>query len=146
MSQVTEHAATYWPLLIYALCVLGIVFAMLLCGYFLGGRNQSRLTGEPYEAGMIPVGDSRLRFSAKYYLVAIFFVVFDLEAVFILAWGVAARKAGWLGYAEAMIFVGVLTLTLVYVWRIGALDWAPKKSTSLIREQQEKAARQSSSA
>ncbi len=73
---------------------------------------------------MIPTGSSRLRLNARFYLVAMFFVVFDLEAAFILAWAVALRPAGWAGYIDMLVFVGVLFAALVYLWRLGALDWA----------------------
>ncbi|MDN5937307.1 MAG: NADH-quinone oxidoreductase subunit A [Salinisphaera sp.] len=108
--------------------VVGLVLVMRGVSFVLGGRHSERVTGEPYESGMIPVGSARLRFPARYYLLAFFFVIFDLEVVYLFAWGVAAREAGWLGYLEAMVFLGVLTLGLVYIWRIGALDWTPERS------------------
>lgn len=126
MTAITEHTDLLWPLLIYTLFVLGLIAFMLIGSHVLGGRHSTPMGNMPYESGMVPVGSARLRFSAKFYLVAIFFVLFDLEAVFIYAWAVAAREVGWLGYIEAMIFLAVLTLALVYAWRIGALDWAPK--------------------
>lgn len=118
-----------WPLLLYTAGVLGLVAAMLGISFVLGERHNERTTGQPYESGMIPVGSARLRFSAQYYLVAIFFVIFDLEVVYLFAWGVAARETGWVGYIEAMIFLTVLTLALVYVWRIGALEWGPTRAS-----------------
>jgi NADH-quinone oxidoreductase subunit A len=80
----------------------------------------------PYESGMEPTGSARLRFSANFYLVVMFFVVFDLESAFIFAWAVAAteKEVGWQGYAAAMIFMGVLLAALGYLWRVGALDWS----------------------
>lgn len=108
--------------------VVGLILAMLGLSYVLGGRTRGRLRDQPYESGVIPVGSARLRFSAKFYLVAIFFVLFDLEVVFLFAWGIAATELGWAGYAGAMIFLFVLTVALLYEWRIGALDWAPKTS------------------
>ena len=126
MTAITEQPDLLWTLLVYTACVIGLVGFMLIGSHVLGPRRSTRMGNMPYESGMIPVGSARMRFSAKFYLVAIFFVLFDLEAVFIYAWAVAARDAGWLGYIEAMIFLGVLTLALVYAWRTGALDWAPK--------------------
>lgn len=127
MSPIAEQPNALWPLLVYMASVVGLILAMLGLSYVLGGRHNEPRTGQAYESGVIPVGSARMRFSAKFYLVAIFFVIFDLEVVYIFAWGIAAREVGWLGYTEAMIFVGVLTLALVYAWRIGALEWAPKK-------------------
>ncbi|MES1943485.1 NADH-ubiquinone/plastoquinone oxidoreductase chain 3 [Salinisphaera sp. PC39] len=126
MSPLTEQPDTLWPLLVYLGAVVGLILAMLGLSYVLGGRTAGRLRDQPFESGVIPVGDARLRFSAKFYLVAIFFVLFDLEVVFLFAWGIAATELGWAGYAGAMIFLFVLTVALVYEWRIGALDWAPK--------------------
>lgn len=124
MDALPAQPEALWPLLVYTAAVVGLIAAMLGLSAVLGGRHHDRLMNEPYESGMIPVGSARLRFSAKFYLVAIFFVIFDLEVVYVFAWAVAAREVGWVGYIEAMIFLGVLTLALVYAWRIGALDWA----------------------
>lgn len=127
MSPITEQPNALWPLLVYMGSVVGLICAMLGLSYVLGGRHNEPRTGQVYESGVIPVGNARMRFSAKFYLVAIFFVIFDLEVVYIFAWGIAARESGWLGYTEVMIFVSILTLALAYAWRIGALEWAPKK-------------------
>jgi NADH-quinone oxidoreductase subunit A len=114
----------FWPLVLYVAIVLVIVAGMVVLSYLLGQRHHERATGEPYESGMIPTGSARLRLNARFYLVAMFFVVFDLEAAFILAWAVALRPAGWTGYIDMLVFVGVLFAALVYLWRLGALDWA----------------------
>jgi NADH-quinone oxidoreductase subunit A len=96
----------------------------------LGPRHSEAATGEPYEGGIISEGSARVRFSVRYYLIAAFFVVFDLEAVFLFAWAVAAREVGWAGYFEVLIFVGVLFAGLLYLWRVGALDWARRQRPS----------------
>ncbi|MGE5264602.1 MAG: NADH-quinone oxidoreductase subunit A [Acidobacteriota bacterium] len=96
---------------------------MLLISYVLGQKHNERATGIPYESGMLPTGSARLRFDVKYYLVAMFFVIFDLETVFIVAWAIAFRELGWAGYVEILIFIAVLLAGLVYLWRQGALDW-----------------------
>ncbi len=98
---------------------------MLGASYLLGGRTWGRAKNEPFESGVVPVGSARLRFSAKFYLVAMFFVIFDVEAVFLFAWAIAVREVGWAGFFEALIFISVLLAGLFYLWRIGALDWAP---------------------
>jgi NADH-quinone oxidoreductase subunit A len=115
-----------WPFAVYIGLVGFIAAVMLLLSYLLGQRHRDRATGSPYESGIVSEGTARVRFSAKFYLVAMFFVIFDLEAVFLYAWSVAAREVGWSGYWEVLVFVGVLIATLVYLWRVGALDWAPK--------------------
>ena len=106
---------------------------MLGLSYVLGQRHRERATGEPYEGGIVGKGGARVRFSARFYLIAMFFVIFDLEAVFIFAWAVAGRELGWAGYWEMLVFVGLLAAALVYLWRIGALDWAKaRRQTRLI--------------
>src|ERR1700740_2543608 len=112
-----------WPLAIYLVIVSMLVVAMLGLSFVLGQRHHDRATGTPYESGILSQGSARVRLSAKFYLVAMFFVIFDLEAVFIFAWAIAVRETGWTGYAEATCFVAVLLATLVYLWRVGALDW-----------------------
>jgi NADH-quinone oxidoreductase subunit A len=119
------------PLLlaIYLGAIVGLVALMLGLSHLLGQRHCAPATVQPYESGMIPVDDAHLRFPAQFYLVAMFFVVFDLEAVFIYAWAIAARDAGWAGYLEMLVFVAILLAALVYLWRVGALDWGPHRRT-----------------
>ena len=112
-----------WPLALYAAIVGFLVVAMLGLSYVLGQHHQDRATGSPYESGILSEGSARVRFPAQFYLVAMFFVIFDLEAVFLFAWAIAVRETGWKGYAEVSLFISVLLATLAYLWRIGALDW-----------------------
>jgi NADH-quinone oxidoreductase subunit A len=114
---------TLWPLAVYFAAVVLLVAGMLGLAYLLGERHHERATGQPYESGIVSTGSARLRFSAKFYLIAMLFVIFDLEAVFIFAWAVAFRELGWAGYLGALVFIGVLIAALIYEWRIGALDW-----------------------
>ncbi|MGA9175633.1 MAG: NADH-quinone oxidoreductase subunit A [Desulfobacterales bacterium] len=116
-----------WQLIVYGAGVLAVVVGLLLVSALLGQRHKERTTDDPYESGIIPTGSARIRFDVKFYLMAVFFVIFDLEAVFIFAWAVAARRLGWVAYAEILIFVGFLLLALVYLWRVGALDWGTAK-------------------
>lgn len=97
---------------------------MLLASYLLGQRHSERATGSSYEGGILAEGSARVRVSAKFYLVAMFFVIFDLEAVFLFAWAVAARSLGWPAFWETVVFIGILLAALIYLWRIGALDWS----------------------
>jgi len=112
-----------WPLAVYLVIVLALVVAMLGLSFVLGERHHERATDSPYESGILSQGSARVRLSAKFYLVAMFFVIFDLEAVFLFAWAVSVRETGWPGYAEAAVFIAVLLATLVYLSRVGALDW-----------------------
>lgn len=112
-----------WPLVAYFIVVVGLVALILVLSYVLGQHHNQPATGEPFESGIKAEGSARLRFDIKYYLVAMFFVIFDLESAFILAWAVAARENGWSGYIEILVFIGVLAVGLAYLWRLGALDW-----------------------
>jgi NADH-quinone oxidoreductase subunit A len=112
-----------WPLVLYAAIVVALVAAILGISHVLGQRHSERATGSPYEGGIVGEGGARVRFSARFYLVAMFFVIFDLEAVFIFAWAIAARELGWPGYWSMVVFLGLLVAALAYLWRIGALDW-----------------------
>lgn len=114
---------TLWALGIYFAVVLLLVIAMLVASYLLGQRHDENATSSPYESGIVSEGSAHVRVPAKFYLVAMFFVVFDLEAAFIFAWAIAGRELGWSGYWEILIFMGVLIAALGYLWRLGALDW-----------------------
>ena len=113
-----------WGLGIYVALVLGLVAAMSGLSFVLGQRHHDRSTDSPYESGILSEGSARVRLSAKFYLVAMFFVIFDLEAIFIFAWAVAVRETGWTGYVEVLIFITVLLVSLAYLWRVGALEWS----------------------
>ena len=105
----------------------------------IGQRHHARDTGAPYEAGVAPTGSARLRFAAPFYLVALFFVIFDLETVFLFAWASAARALGWSGYLGMLVFLGILSVALIYEWRLGVLDaWGrpPRRHASDMDRQQ----------
>lgn len=114
-----------WPLAFYSVIVLVIAGSMIGLSYVLGERHSDRATGQPYESGIVSTGSARVRLSVKFYLVAMLFVIFDLEAVFIFAWAVAFEEVGWVGYWAILVFIGILVVGLVYEWRLGALDWQP---------------------
>jgi NADH-quinone oxidoreductase subunit A len=121
-----RDTTTQWPLVLYFAAIVALVAAMLGFSYLLGSRHTGRAAEQPFESGIVSVGSARLRFPAKFYLIAVFFVIFDLEAVFIFAWAIAFRNVGWAGYFEILVFIGVLIAALVYLWRVGALDWGPR--------------------
>ncbi|HUY14610.1 MAG TPA: NADH-quinone oxidoreductase subunit A [Terriglobia bacterium] len=106
---------------------MGLVGAMLSLSYVLGQRHNERATGVPYEGGIVSEGSAHVRFSMKFYLIAVFFVIFDLESVFIFSWAIAGRELGWTGYFEVLIFITILVASLAYLWRLGALDWNAKR-------------------
>ncbi|KPV40501.1 hypothetical protein AN478_06880 [Thiohalorhabdus denitrificans] len=119
-------ALAYWPFVLYVFSAIALVAAALALGHFLGPKRTGRGRTEPFESGIVPVGFARFRTSVQFYVVAMFFVIFDMEAVFIFAWAVAAREAGWAGYVALVFFVVVLAVALAYEWAVGALDWAPR--------------------
>lgn len=119
-----------WPLVAYAAILGLLMLALLVLAWIVGERHQAGAADEPFESGIVGVGDTRLRFVAKFYLVAMFFVIFDVEAVFLFAWAVAARQVGWIGYAEMVVFVGVLLAALAYAWRVGGLEWGTRSAAA----------------
>jgi NADH-quinone oxidoreductase subunit A len=123
-----DFASELWPLGVYFIAVVILMIIILALSYVLGERHKERATDEPYEAGAPIIESARQRLNARFYLVAMFFVIFDLEAVFIIAWALAVRPLGWAGYIEVLIFIGVLLAALVYLWRLGALDWGSQTS------------------
>ena len=100
--------------------------AMLVLSHVLGQRHRQDATGEPYESGVASTGSAELRFSARFYIVAMLFVVFDLEAVFLFAWSLVVREAGWAGFWGASVFVLILLVGLLYEWREGTFDFGPR--------------------
>ena len=122
-----DISAQHWAFAIYVIGAITICLVMIGLAALLGGRAYGRTKNKPFESGVDSVGSARLRFSAKFYLVAMFFVIFDVEALYLFAWSVSVRESGWVGFIEATIFITLLLVGLIYLWRIGALDWAPKK-------------------
>ena len=120
-----------WPFLLYAALVVLLLSAILTLSHFLGQRHKDRATDEPYEGGIIQPGSARLRFSAQFYLVAMLFVIFDVEAVFIFLWALGFYELGWPRYLGAAIFIVQLVVVLIYEWGIGALDVGPNASKIL---------------
>ena len=125
MAEYTAALAHHWAVAAFVLIILFVCGAMLGVSSLLGGRTRGRAKTEPFESGIVSVGSARLRLPARFYLVAMFFVIFDVEALFVYAWAVSVRESGWPGVIEATVFVLVLLAGLVYLWRIGALKWAP---------------------
>jgi NADH-quinone oxidoreductase subunit A len=125
VSTVVESSSSLWALAAYMGGVVFLLVFMLGVPVWLGGRDWGRAKNEPFESGVVSSGTARMRFSAKFYLVAMFFVIFDVEALFLYAWSVSVRETGWAGFIEVLIFISVLLAGLVYVWKIGALDWSP---------------------
>jgi len=123
--MVLEQNITVIPFIIFAFIVIFLVGIMIGLSYFLGERHKEKTTDEPYESGIPPTGNARLRFPSNFYIIAMFFVIFDLDAAFIMLWAVSFRELGLPGYIGILIFVLVLIILLIYELSIGALDFGP---------------------
>ncbi|MFT5573568.1 MAG: NADH-quinone oxidoreductase subunit A [Cryomorphaceae bacterium] len=121
-----------WPLVVYFIAVIALVLTMLGLSWLLGQQRANASTNDPFESGVVSVGGAQSRISVDFYLIAIFFVIFDLETVFIFAWAIAFFELGWSGYAAILVFIAVLVIALIYEWRSGALDWGIKTRTGLL--------------
>ena len=115
MSYGESLVQQLWPIILYLVLVVGLITAMLAGPYFLGMRRKARATGEQYECGILPVGSAQYRVPIPFYLFAIFFVIFDLEAVFLYSWAIALKESGWAGFIEAVIFIVILLVALIYL-------------------------------
>jgi NADH-quinone oxidoreductase subunit A len=122
----TNQTIYFWPFLVYSAAALAIVGVMIGLSYLLGERHKDKTTGETYESGIPPTGNARLRFSSHFYLIAMFFVIFDLDAAFIMAWAVSFRELGLGGYLGILVFILILAVVLVYELAIGALNFGPQ--------------------
>jgi len=129
------HRTGLWPFVLYAAVVIVVAGAMIAASFLLGQRHRENDTEEPYESGILATGSARMRFDVKFYMIAMFFIIFDLESVFIFAWSVSLFETGWAGYVEMALFISVLAAMLIYLWRIGALDWCPRQRELPIQEE-----------
>ncbi len=134
MESLPQNAAQLmspWNPGVFALAVYtGVVIVMIALLLYvtgrLGPRRQNPIKESPYESGMSPTGSARFLYPVPFYLVATFFLVFDVEAVYIFSWAVAFRGLGWVGWLQMSFFIIVLFLSLIYIWKKGGLDWGPE--------------------
>lgn len=122
MSAITPYD---WAIIAYVLVVVFLCVFMLTVPLLLGGKSWGRAKQEQFESGVVSAGGARIRLSAKFYLVAISFVVFDLEALFLYSWATVVREVGWAGFIAMAIFIGVLLIGLIYELSTGAMNWSP---------------------
>ncbi len=122
----TAAETSLWPFVVYFIAVLLLVATMLGLSWVLGQRRANKATNTPFESGVLSVGSPQIQMSVEFYLVAIFFVIFDLETVFIFAWAVAFFELGWSGFIAVGLFIVILAVALVYELSTGALDWGIK--------------------
>lgn len=115
-----------FSLALFALAIFTLMGILLVMTSWLGEKRSGTAKQLPYESGIIPSGTARLRYPVPFFMVAIFFLIFDVEGAFIFSWSVACRSLGWMGWCQMALFVFVLLLGLIYIWAKGGLDWSSK--------------------
>ena len=125
----SSEAEVYFPLLLQCFIAMAVAGGMLGASYLLGKRVRSRVKDMPYECGIVPTGDARERFSVKFYLVAMVFILFDIEAVFLYPWAVVFRELKLFAFVEMAVFLVLVLSGFFYIWKKGALDWSPRPSS-----------------
>ena len=120
----TSYTDLYLPVLMQALVAMALAAGLLTASYALGKRVRNKIKDTPYESGITPTGDARHRFSVKFYLVAMLFILFDIEAIFLYPWAVVFRDLRMAGFVEMLIFVVLILSGFFYIWKKGALDWS----------------------
>jgi NADH-quinone oxidoreductase subunit A len=118
-----------FSLAVYGVLILVLMGAMLFVASWLGEKRPGVEKSRPYECGVIPTGSARLRYPVPFYLVAIFFLIFDVEGAFIFAWAIIYEDLGWTGWIQMAFFISVLLIGLLYIWKKGGLDWRPARTT-----------------
>jgi NADH-quinone oxidoreductase subunit A len=120
-----NYFGRYLPFLVHSLLVIGLATVIISLSWLIGERKPTRAKMAPYESGMTPVGDARGRFSVQFYLVAMLFILFDVEAVFLYPWAVILRDLGHFGLWEMFVYIGIVLVGFFYVWKKGVLEWGP---------------------
>ena len=120
----TSYAQTYFPVLLQILIAMAIAGGMIGASALLGKKLRDTSKDSPYESGMKPVGSARERFSVKFYLVAMLFILFDIEAIFLYPWAVVYRDLRLFGFVEMLLFMAVVLGGFFYIWKKGVLNWA----------------------
>ena len=118
-----NYFENYLPLLIHFVIAGALASGMVLLSWIIGQRKPTRAKLSPYECGMAPIGDARERFSVKFYLVAMLFILFDVEAVFLYPWAILLRELKMFGLWEMLVYIGIVLVGFFYIWKKGVLDW-----------------------
>lgn len=129
----SSYKELYFPVLVEALLAVVLAAGLILISYVLGKKVRNQIKDMPYESGIRPTGDARHRFSVKFYLVAMLFILFDIEAIFLYPWAVVYRELKWFGFVEMLVFVILILSGFFYIWKKGALDWSHPDRTSARR-------------
>ena len=118
-----SYPELYFPILVQCLIAAVLAAALIVISYVFGKKVRNRVKDMPYESGMVPIGDARQRFSVKFYLVAMLFILFDIEAIFLFPWVVVYRELKMFVFIEMLVFVVLILSGFFYIWKKGALDW-----------------------
>ena len=119
-----SYTDLYFPVLVQALVAMALAAGLLTASFVLGKRVRNKIKDTPYESGITPTGDARHRFSVKFYLVAMLFILFDIEAIFLYPWVVVYRELKMFAFVEMLVFAILILCGFFYIWKKGALDWA----------------------
>jgi len=125
-----SYTELYFPVLVQALIAMAVAVGLLTVSRILGKKVSNRIKDTPYESGITPTGDARGRFSVKFYLVAMLFILFDIEAIFLYPWAVVYRELKMFAFVEMLVFVILILSGFFYIWKKGALDWSGSDLTS----------------
>lgn len=120
----TSYPDTYFPVLVQIVIAVLVATGLVALSYLLGKRVKSRVKDTPYESGIAPTGSARERFSVKFYLVGIVFILFDIEAIFLYPWAVVYRELKMFAFVEMLLFIVLILSGFFYIWKKGALDWS----------------------
>jgi NADH-quinone oxidoreductase subunit A len=120
----TSYPELYFPVLLQVVIAMAVATLMLGLSYILGKRVRDRVKDMPYESGMVPTGDARHRFSVKFYLVGMLFILFDIEAIFLYPWAVVYRELKMFAFVEMLVFIILILCGFFFIWKKGALDWS----------------------
>ena len=123
MDSTSFVLSEYFPVLLFTLVGIGVGVVPQVLGYLLGQNKPDAAKLSPYECGFEAFEDARMKFDVRYYLVAILFILFDLETAFFFPWGVSMRELGWSGFVTMMVFIAEFVVGFWYIWKKGALDW-----------------------
>jgi NADH-quinone oxidoreductase subunit A len=123
MTSTPSYMANYLPILIQFVLALALALGLIVASRLIGQRRRGKIKLSPYECGMTPKGDVRSGFAVKFYLVAIVFILFDIEAVFLLPWAVEFRRLRVLGFVEMIVYIAIVLAGFTYIWKRGVLDW-----------------------
>jgi NADH-quinone oxidoreductase subunit A len=130
----TTYADTYFPLLVQILIAIAVAVGMIGASAVLGRKVKDKVKDSPYESGMEPVGNARERFSVKFYLVAMVFILFDIEAIFLYPWAVVYRQLKMFGFVEMLLFMVLVLCGFFYIWKKGVLDWSAEQKAEQPQE------------